>query len=169
MIEDEVLNRSDFIESFCKILTKWVTSEKDVIFFSATKNKRKNTCGDISPIQASVNWMNKIHFTIKYGYKNASFDKHFLPADNNVIYNLWKNAVDKAYIEKLPLLIYKKPYVATYIFITYDLYKQVSRDLISANMIRMRYSDIPDAYVFEVNDFFNNIKYKKLKKIVSQL
>ena len=169
MIQETISNRNDFVNSFCELLTNWVTSEKDVSFFSPNKKKLKNSCGDIIHTKTSVNWLNKIHFTVKYGYKTASFDKHFLPSDNDHMLTMWKNAVKNAGEDKLPILIYKKPYVTSYVFITYELYEQIKKEVIFCNMMRIRYFEAPDTYVFELNEFFNTVKYKQLKKALNQL
>jgi hypothetical protein len=167
---ETISNRIDYVNALCKQLTTWVTSEKDVVFFSQVKPHNKLTCGDVVPLRKSVHWLTKINFTIKYGYKSASFDKYFIPNPNDVMHKLWANAVKKAGDEKIPVLVYKKPYNPTsYIFISYDLYEHINRELISCNMIKLRYFDVTDAYVFELNEFLSKVKYKTLKKAVNQL
>ena len=169
MIISKNLSRVEFVQLFCDVLTKWVTNEKDVSFFTKKTKQTDINCGDIVPTRNSVNWLTKLHFTIKYGYKNASFDKHFIPNTNDTMYNLWKTAKNKAG-DDTPVMIYKNPHTpSVYIFISYDLYEHIMRDVISCNMLKLRYFDLGEVYVFELNDFLDKVKYKKLKKAVNQL
>lgn len=166
----DITNRTDLIQSFCIQMTNWVTNEKDVLYFEKSTSKNvKNSCGDIVPLKPSINWLTKIHFSLKYGYRNASFDKHFLFSDIDPMRELWKSTIVKA-DDKLPVLIYKKTHIpTTYIFIPYDLYCQIIKEVINCNMIKLRYLDSMDAYVFELNEFLNKVKYKTLKKALNQL
>lgn len=159
------------VNSFKKMMTKWVTSNNNEPFFCKTPVNNTNiiTCGDISPLKKSVNWLSKIHFTINVGRETTAFDNHFT-SGSNALRCMWEDAVLNAdKVNKTPFLIYKNPQIATYVFVTYEVYNCIKREMISSNMINLRYGDLPATYVFEMSDFFSKIKYKKLRQIVKTL
>lgn len=169
---------SQFERDFSKFLSIWVQGTSNPLLFwrqissggllKVYQNVDKNLSGDIHAIHKDGEFLTNIFsIELKAGYKDGSFDKHPDELTSDHIFKFWSQAVsDCSKVSKIPILIYNKLRSFTVIGITKDTNEKLKEYLTGLRYIHLAWKpeeNLPEAYFYDMNKFFNTITPDMIK------
>lgn len=168
---------SAFERDISKYLSKWLTGEERPYQFwrspasgmlGTVYRENEDLKGDIIPIDKEVKTWWPVVIECKNGYPKTSFHQHFQDVKFG-IKDFWLQTVNEIPKDKLPMLIYRKK--GRKIIIGIDKYtqKKLNKKLTNLNSIIVKWSKkskIKECFLYNMEDFFNNIKPEDIKGLL---
>ena len=165
---------SAFEREISKYLTFWLTDQNKEYYFWRSPGSgavatvslgNKSISGDIISLKPEAAWFtDKFNIELKTGYPKFSFDKILKQKKNDFLQSFWTQSIRDADGDKLPILIYKKKNINTWICINTVLYLKLKKHISEVKYMFINW-DIDNIYIFDMIEFFNIITPKILKKI----
>jgi len=165
----------DFEREISKFLSKWLTGkEKPYQYWrmpgsgglATIHEENVGLSGDIRSLTPEAEFLTSI-FSIecKTGYPKTTFWQHFKDIKGFPIKLFWKQCINDAKkADKEPMLIYRKKGKKPVVGITHNVDKMF-RDIWVINSILIRFKEyLPDLILYDMNDFFNNVKPDDLRR-----
>lgn len=169
---------SSWERSVCKFLSKWITGkDKPYLFWRGRMSGGLQTLfgneigtdfsGDIYPVGLEGRFLTDL-FSIecKNGYPKTSLDLHFKYNKSDDFKDFWTQTTNDAIkSNKHPLLIFKKKGLTVqWLCISQAVYSKFDKYLKNIRCIKIGWVDLPDMYIFSMEEFFENVTCEIFKK-----
>lgn len=168
---------SQWERDVCKFMSKWVTGqEKPYLFwrghgsgamFTNNANVGQAFSGDIYAVSEEGKFFTDL-FSIecKNGYPKTSLDLHFKYNKSDDFKDFWTQTTNDAEkSSKFPLLIFKKKGLTVqWLCISQEVYSKFDKYLGNIRCIKIGWVDLPDMYIFSMEEFFENVTCEIFKR-----
>lgn len=173
-------NGGNWERDVCKFISKWIqgTEQPYQVWrgrgsggtFTRNDLVGESFAGDIYPVRdESKELLSIFSIECKAGYKTTSIDQHLKYNKSDFLRDFWiQTCNDAEKTDKHPMLIYKKKGFKTpWVGISSSSFKLLFDFLSELRYVSVKFENslnLPELYLFEMKEFFQNINYTDLKE-----